>query len=54
MHNFIRKINSPREIFFKFRSNINSIIHYESINYFHLNDSLMDKIGLLLLCQNQF
>ena len=29
-------------------------MHYDSINYFHSNDSLMNKIGLILLCQNQF
>ena len=53
MHNFIKKINSQR-IFFKFRANLISIIHYESMNYFLSNDSLMNKIGLLLLCQNKF
>ena len=28
--------------------------YYERINYFHSNDSLLKKIGLLLLCQNKF
>ena len=42
MHNFIKK------------KNLNSIIHDESINYFLSNDSLMNKIGPLLLCQNKF
>ena len=55
VHNFIKKIYSQRiKIFFKFRANLNSIIHYESINYFLSNDSLMNKIRLLLLCQNKF
>ena len=55
MHNFIKKINLQRiHIFFKFRANLNSIIHYESINYFFSNDSLINKIALLLLCQNKF
>ena len=55
MHNFIKKIISQRiYFFFKFRTKLNSITHYESIHYFHSNDSLMNKIGLLLLCQNKF
>ena len=55
MHNFIKKINSQRiNFFFKFRANLISIIHYESMNYFLSNDSLMNKIGLLLRCQNKF
>ena len=29
-------------------------INSQSINYFLSNDSLMNKIGLLLLCQNKF
>ena len=52
MHNFIKKINSQRTIFLKFRVNLNYVRHYESIHYFHSNDRLMNKIGLLLLCQN--
>ena len=55
MYNFIiKKKFTKNKYFFKFRANLNFIIHYESINYFLSNDSLMNKIGLLLLCQNKF
>ena len=54
MHKFTFKNNFTKNFFHKFRAILNSIIHYESIHYFPSNDSLMNTIGLLLLCQNIF
>ena len=51
IYNFIKKNKlTKKNFFFKFGANLNCIIYEESINYFHLNDSLMNKIELLLLC----
>ena len=53
-----KKYIHKEQLFFKFGTNLKSIILYqrlyESINYFHSNASFMNKIGLLLLCQNKF